>query len=475
MGMKLIVIDKRLSLIFIFFFGLLSQNLFSKTLLEPKDEFFVKKLEYQSFKKNILIDTTTFPIWTPPIEDSNESLIQIIENEFIFSNSLSGYFSSELNPLRGISDNFRDRRSISFSKEIVFDDAYIPEFNANISLTKNFSPLLDKKISLDGSYFSVVWPNYVLGIGYMERWWGPAHDNSLVLSNYAYSQPGIFFDSKSGIRFDNFLSFLGDINFSIFLNRLENKRGIKNSNLIGTRVTFQPNKNLTFGLSRVTMFGGENRPDSFEDFFNNLFRLTRSENGQDISNEIGGYDMKYNFSFNDILASFYFQLIGEDEIRFTPSKKIITLGNEFIYFENGLLRSFGLEYSNTIGEYGDLYNVIYEHSSYTSGYRYKNLPLGAFIDNDSIYLKFSSYFELTEDFSMNLSLFKGDFNEDKVGDKNIWGTNNKKFEGLDLKTKYKINKNLVLENIILVSTEEINFSSLILDKTTFSLKLTYNF
>ena len=176
-----------------------------------------------------------------------------------------------------------------------------------------------------------------------------------------------------------------------------------------------------------------------------------------------GYDMKYNFSFNDILASFYFQLIGEDEIRFTPSKKIITLGNEFIYFENGLLRSFGLEYSNTIGEYGDLYNVIYEHSSYTSGYRYKNLPLGAFIDNDSIYLKFSSYFELTEDFSMNLSLFKGGFNEDKVG------------EGLDLKTKYKINKNLVLENIILVSTEEINFSSLILDKTTFSLKLTYNF
>ena len=76
------------------------------------------------------------------------------------------------------------------------------------------------------------------------------------------------------------------------------KRGIKNSNLIGTRVTFQPNKNLTFGLSRATMFGGENRPDSFEDFFNNLFRLTRSENGQDISNEIGGYDMKYNFRFH---------------------------------------------------------------------------------------------------------------------------------------------------------------------------------
>ena len=48
MGMKLIVIDKRISLILIFFFGFLSQNLFSKTLLEPKDEFFVKKLEYQS-------------------------------------------------------------------------------------------------------------------------------------------------------------------------------------------------------------------------------------------------------------------------------------------------------------------------------------------------------------------------------------------------------------------------------------------
>ena len=105
-----------------------------------------------------------------------------------------------------------------------------------------------------------------------------------------------------------------------FLIGLKTKEQLKN-NLIGTRITLQPTNNLTLGFSRVTMFGGKERPDSFEDFLNNFFCLTRSRDGLDLSNELAGYDLKYNFKFRDLLFSSYFQLIGEDEIRFTPSPK----------------------------------------------------------------------------------------------------------------------------------------------------------
>ena len=51
------------------------------------------------------------------------------------------------------------------------------------------------------------------------------------------------------------------------------------------------------------------------------------------------------------------------------------MGTKLSSLKNGLLRSVGIEYSNTIADFGDHYNVTYEHGSYKSGYRYKNLPL----------------------------------------------------------------------------------------------------
>ena len=468
---------KLINLFLIVSFSLLTQVTTANVWLFPKDELLVKKLEYLSHSTFSSIDTTTYPISISNAEeDSHPEIFDLININFTYDNKFSIDYSNEINPFREIYDDSKDKKSVSVEKQFNFDKSYIPEFDAKINLTKNFSPSLQKKISLDGTYFSIVWPNVVLGAGFVERWWGPGHDNSLILSNYSYAQPGLYLKSMSPLKFNNFLSFIGKINYAFFFNRLENNRFIKNTNLIGTRITLQPTNNLTLGFSRVTMFGGKDRPDSFEDFLNNFFRLTRSKDELDLSNELAGYDLKYNFKFRDLLFSSYFQLIGEDEIRFTPSTKIITVGNEIIFLKNGLLRSFGIEYSNTIGDFGDRYGVAYEHSTYNSGYRYKKLPLGAFIDNDSTFLKFTSNFELTEAVSVNFSIFKGRFNKDKIGTNNIWGIDNlEDYEGLKFKFFYSFEKNFSLENEILVLNDELFFNSQALEKVTLNLKLNYNF
>ena len=458
------------SILLLFLFS--PTNLFSSQIwLEPKDELLVKKLEFHSNTLNHSVDSTSYPISRAKLKTtSSDKLLEIFSSRNSFQNKFSINYSNNIFSIRNISDTNRYEKSVSLERTFENNSTA-----GKLSVIKNISSNSEDEYLFSGTHLSTIIGNSVLGIGFIERWWGPGNDNSLILSNYSDPQPGIYLESLSGFRFKNFMSFIGKVNYSFFVNFLDDERFINNTNLIGARITIQPNKNLTLGFSRVTMFGGDNRPDSFESFVDNLFRLTRTENGVDLSNEIAGYDLKYNFNINKILISSYFQLIGEDEIKFTPSTKIFTYGNEIIFLKNGLLRSIGIEYSNTIADFGDRYNVTYEHGSYKSGYRYKNLPLGAFIDGDSIFLKLTTNVEVNEKFFINFSLFRGEFNKDNVGVTNVWGITNEDYEGTKLKIGYSLDKNFNFELGVLAINENLYFNSKEMDKITFNIGLNYNF
>ena len=466
------LILKKSSISFFLVFLFTSSTLFSGEIwIEPKDELFVKKLEFTSNSLDHPIDSTSYPISKAKLKTrTSDELLTNFYSRNNLKNKFSIKYANNLFPIRDILDTNRYEKSFSFERTFEKNSTA-----GKLSVTKNISPIFDDEYLFSGTHLSMILGNSVLGIGFIERWWGPGNDNSLILSNYSDPQPGIYLESLSGFRFENFMSFIGKVNYSFFINHLDDERVINNTNLIGARITIQPNTNLTLGFSRVTMFGGDNRPDSFESFIDNLFRLKRTENGLDLSNEIAGYDLKYNFRVNKVLISSYFQLIGEDELRFTPSTKIFTLGNEIIFLKNGLLRSVGIEYSNTISNFGDRYNTAYEHGSYKSGYRYKNLPLGAFIDGDSIFLKLTTNIELSENFFINFSLFKGEFNKDNSGLTNVWGISNEEYAGSKIKIGYSFNKNFNFDLGILAVNKNLYFNSKEMDKITFNLGLNYNF
>ena len=463
---------KKISFSFFLIFLLSSINLFSGEIwMEPKDELLVKKLEFLSKTLKHPFDSTSYPISRAKLKTkSSDKLMEIYSSKNNFKNKLSINYSNNIFSIRNISDSNRYEKSVSLERTFERNRTA-----GKLSVIKNISANSEDEYLFSGTHLSTIVGNSVLGIGFIERWWGPGNDNSLMLSNYSDPQPGIYLESLSGFRFKNFMSFIGKVNYSFFVNFLDDERFIKNTNLIGARITLQPVTNLTLGFSRVTMFGGDDRPDSFQSFVDNLFRLTRTENGVDLSNEIAGYDLKYNFNINKILISSYFQLIGEDEVRFTPSTKIFTYGNEIIFLKNGLLRSVGIEYSDTIADFGDRYNVTYEHGSYKSGYRYKNLPLGAFIDGDSIFLKLTTNVEVNENLFLNFSLFEGEFNKDNLGETNVWGVTNEEYKGAKIKVGYSLTKNFNFELGILAVNKNLYFNSKEMDKITFNVGLNYNF
>ena len=314
-------------------------------------------------------------------------------------------------------------------------------------------------------------------MGVFNRWWGPTHDNNLILSNYARPSPGIFLSSLKGLEFTNFLNIFGKINYSFFINRLDSNRAIPKANLLGGRLTLMPLDNLTVGVSRTLMFGGGNRPNDLETLWKAVIGQDNVYAGEvDPSNQLAGWDLKYDFFLKDKMFTTYVQNIGEDGDfgRYFISKEIVVLGLELKYLKEGLLKSYGLEFSNTIGDYGLLYNVNYEHSIYKTGYRYRNLPIGAFTDNDSLFLNFKFVSEINNKFRYSSNLFYVKLNRDGSG-KNVWGNQKSKVLGFKSKINYLISDSLSLETNIIFKDSELFLLDKKLDKNSINLALHYNF
>ena len=473
-----------------FFVIIFSSQIYSDPWISAKDEFLVKELEYLSTKNGFSIDSTAYPIPLALLRNPNEDMFsnislmsdyiavvdKIIEkNSKNFINEIGFSSNSEFNPFRFIDSKFKDKNSFFFS------NSYLGErFATKISMTVYENPFEEKKYDFSDSYFAIVSGNFILGIGNYDRWWGPSHHVSLVLSNYSKSTPGIFIRSLEGFTSSlPLINSFGKLNFSFFANQLENNREIKNPYLLGGRLSMNPISGFTIGLTRSIMFGGEGKDNSFKALWDSVrgdASTLKGESDANIDNELAGFDLKYSFDVKDIVWSFYGQYIGEDGTDYWPWRTFYSLGTEFIYKDKGRLRSLVIEYINTYYNGNDIgTNVIYEHGTYLSGYRYKGSPLGAFIDGDSNYAHISFNGVINNFTNLEFSILYGNFNKDKNGDKNSWGINNEDFYGMVLNFDFKISPNIEAGLNFTSLSEKLTYRGKIIERNILGLDFKYRF
>jgi hypothetical protein len=152
------------------------------------------------------------------------------------------------------------------------------------------------------------------------------------------------------------------------------------------RFTFQPFDRLEIGLSRGMQWGGEGRSESMSTFFKSL--TSQGENTSEQSgNQLAGYDLRFNFLQGlNYGASFYAQLIGEDEAGYLPSKFLSQAGFEYsAALSSGHSINTFIEHTNTVAGSigGKQFNTAYDHSVYKTGYRHRGRSMGATYDNDA--------------------------------------------------------------------------------------------
>jgi hypothetical protein len=219
----------------------------------------------------------------------------------------------------------------------------------------------DRELRPDGSYLAMSLGNWMISAGYLDRWWGPGWQGSLILSNNARPMPSIAIDRNESTPFDvPVLRWLGPWRLSTFMQRFESDRDYSDALLFGLRAEIRPHPTLQIAASRTAQWCGDGRPCDLDTFWD---LLVGNDNDQDLSA----------------------QAIGEDEAGFMPSKYLGLFGAEVWGDLAGGTWRAHVEYADTTCDFlrsPPEFGCAYTNSIYTSGYRYRGRVVGHSIDAD---------------------------------------------------------------------------------------------
>jgi hypothetical protein len=239
----------------------------------------------------------------------------------------------------------------------------------------------------DGSYGAVALGNWMLSAGWLDRWWGPGWQGSLILSSNARPVPALALDRNEALPIDlPVLRWLGPWRLSTFMGQLEGGRDHPEPLLFGLRVEIRPHPTLQLAASRTAQWCGDDRPCDLGTFWD---LLVGNDNDQDLAqqpgNQLAGFDLRWTWPGGRVPLAAYAQGIGEDEAGFLPSKYLGLFGLEtWGDLAGGSWRAH-VEYADTACDFlsdPPEFGCAYFNLIYTDGYRFRGRPLGHSMDGD---------------------------------------------------------------------------------------------
>ena len=299
--------------------------------------------------------------------------------------SLSLYAASEKNRFTNFDGQHSEKAQLNLTQQI-------NEGNWSAQLSLNHET--NGKNHFDQSYISYQFDDWSLRLGALDQWWGPAQSSSLILSNNARPIPTVALSRSQAVESQSsWLRFLGPWYFTAQLGQLEGNRAIPDTKLWLTRFSFKPISGLEVGASWTAMWGGKGQGNGLSDLFDVLtFKaecVDGTKNCDDAlhtkkGNHLAGFDVKYSFMLFEQPVNLYAQRIGEDAANYYKVTDHASLYGISSYI--GSTKVY-IETSDTTvacdNNKSGVKNCYYEHSDYTSGYRFHQRAIGSTFDSDA--------------------------------------------------------------------------------------------
>jgi len=272
----------------------------------------------------------------------------------------------------------------------------------------------DTHLRFDDTYLAGIVGNWQLGVGAIDRWWGPGWQSSLALSNNARPVPGLWLSRHMPLAPESpWLSWIGPWDLQVIAGQLENDRAVPEARLLGARFVFNPLDSLQIGLTRLAQWGGEGRPQDLDAFWNAVIgrdngQTSGLKEGEDPSNQIAGFDFRLSLTPGDVPVGLYGQFMGEDEAGGMPSKYSSLAGLDMVTGLGKGSQRFFLEATETVaGSWISerRHSVAYEHGTYRSGFRHYGRNMATTWEGDAraVTLGLQQYFRNGVTVGLNLS------------------------------------------------------------------------
>ena len=270
--------------------------------------------------------------------------------------------------------------SVTNTKSVGAQSSYLSK---NLALNIKVEKIPGKTL-MDESYLAIARGNYSLTLGSKKNWWGPGWDSSLVLSSNARPIRGLSIERNFSDPFESaFLKWIGPWDLSVIIGELDNNRLISDPKFFGMRFGFRPTSSLELGLSRTSLFCGENLSCGFSTFTDML--IDKNDDGYNAV----GIDFRSSHKMKNIPFAVYGQLMGEP---FNNTMGLFGMETWGLINSNQQLESyrFFVEASSTSCQFykndSEKYGCAYRNDLYTDGYRYAGSSIGHTSDGDSMVL-----------------------------------------------------------------------------------------
>ena len=193
------------------------------------------------------------------------------------------------------------------------EDSY-PHVSAHASAAIFFGEAGDDGTRVGETALETGFPYAALQFGKIATWYGPGRRGALIFTNNAQSYPGARLHNPIPIPVPGFFSFLGNVQYDIFLARMEENRPIPHPLLFGMRLAARPGRYLEIGASRSMMYGGRGHGNGVGAWWNAFKGLETNDPGEEgLVNQIAGFDAALTLPFRFQPIQAYLETAGEDE------------------------------------------------------------------------------------------------------------------------------------------------------------------
>jgi capsule assembly protein Wzi len=244
-----------------------------------------------------------------------------------------------------------------------------------------------KELRPDGSYAAVVLGNWMLHAGYVDRWWGPGWEGSLVYGSNARPIPSVTIERNFSDALEHpWLRWIGQWRFAATMGQLEGTRDdFPDARFFGARLTWKPHARVEVGISRSAQWCGEGRPCDAGTFWDLLIGNDNDQaRAEQPGNQMAGFDARWSMPWLPVAV--YGQITGEDEAGALPSQYLGLFGVEVTGGFGDRSWRAHLEYADTACSFYDSephFGCAYHNAIYSDGYQYLDRSIGHALDGDS--------------------------------------------------------------------------------------------